>query len=257
MIPPTSIDGTDITGATIDGTDVQEITVDGQTVFTAVPPPPQFAIHQWKMDEGTGTTVADSIGSLDATLQNGAGWQSDSNAVGGTTTDYDGSNDIAEVIGSSSFYEPNFAIGVTAEFDDNNRSPIVNKGVTSASETNSPVAFDLTRLPTRTFFRVIQDSTDTRTNIEFSGNTSTGQKYRFFCICDTNRIALFVNGQKEDESNATITIDNINEPIYFGGDGSGFPYYMNGKLDNIIFYENSTISDSVAVNDYNIQPWTP
>jgi len=35
MMPPTSIDGTDITGATIDGTDVQEITVDGQTVFGA------------------------------------------------------------------------------------------------------------------------------------------------------------------------------------------------------------------------------
>jgi len=33
--PPTSIDGTDITGATIDGQDVQEITVDGQTVFLA------------------------------------------------------------------------------------------------------------------------------------------------------------------------------------------------------------------------------
>jgi len=36
---PTSIDGTDITGATIDGTDVSEITVDGQTVFTAGGPP--------------------------------------------------------------------------------------------------------------------------------------------------------------------------------------------------------------------------
>jgi hypothetical protein len=33
--PPTSIDGTDITGATIDGQEVQEITVDGDTVFTA------------------------------------------------------------------------------------------------------------------------------------------------------------------------------------------------------------------------------
>jgi len=32
---PTSIDGTDITGATIDGQDVTEITVDGDTVFTA------------------------------------------------------------------------------------------------------------------------------------------------------------------------------------------------------------------------------
>jgi len=38
MMPPTSIDGTDITGATIDGTEVQEITVDGQTVFSAGPP---------------------------------------------------------------------------------------------------------------------------------------------------------------------------------------------------------------------------
>jgi len=35
---PTSIDGTDITGATIDGTDVTEITVDGVPVFTAFPP---------------------------------------------------------------------------------------------------------------------------------------------------------------------------------------------------------------------------
>jgi len=34
---PTSIDGTDITGATIDGTDVTEITVDGDTVFSAWP----------------------------------------------------------------------------------------------------------------------------------------------------------------------------------------------------------------------------
>lgn len=33
---PTSIDGTEITGATIDGQDVSEITVDGETVFTAV-----------------------------------------------------------------------------------------------------------------------------------------------------------------------------------------------------------------------------
>jgi len=39
MIPPTSIDGTDITGATIDGTDVTEITVDGDVVFSAGPAP--------------------------------------------------------------------------------------------------------------------------------------------------------------------------------------------------------------------------
>jgi len=46
---PTSIDGTDITGATIDGNDVQEITVDGQTVFTAVPAG-AFDITQFSFD---------------------------------------------------------------------------------------------------------------------------------------------------------------------------------------------------------------
>jgi len=35
--PPTSIDGTDITGATIDGQDVDSITIDGQEVFSSGP----------------------------------------------------------------------------------------------------------------------------------------------------------------------------------------------------------------------------
>jgi len=43
MIPPTSIDGTDITGATIDGTDVQEITVDGDVVFPAQTLPVRYS----------------------------------------------------------------------------------------------------------------------------------------------------------------------------------------------------------------------
>jgi len=41
--PPTSIDGTDITGATIDGQDVEEITVDGDVVFSATSLPVAFS----------------------------------------------------------------------------------------------------------------------------------------------------------------------------------------------------------------------
>jgi len=65
MIPPTSIDGTDITGATIDGTDVQEITVDGQTVFTAVPQIPSSTLTQnlvawYRYEDGDGRDYASS-----------------------------------------------------------------------------------------------------------------------------------------------------------------------------------------------------
>jgi len=87
---PTSIDGTDITGATIDGQDVQEITVDGQTVFTATPPLPASAVNQYKFDEGSGSTAFDSIGSLDLN-NNGMNYVSDADFVGGFSVEDNGS----------------------------------------------------------------------------------------------------------------------------------------------------------------------
>jgi len=69
-MPPTSIDGTDITGATIDGQDVQEITVDGQTVFTAGPQVPTSGLlHQWDWSAPSSTTslIEDLEGSADLT----------------------------------------------------------------------------------------------------------------------------------------------------------------------------------------------
>lgn len=51
---PTSIDGSDITGATIDGQDVSEITVDGDVVFTAVPDIPDSEVF-YSFNDGTAT----------------------------------------------------------------------------------------------------------------------------------------------------------------------------------------------------------
>jgi len=72
--PPTSIDGTDITGATIDGTEVKEITVDGDTVFTAGLEIPQTGLlHDWDLRNVSGSdgdpigTVTDQQGSDDLT----------------------------------------------------------------------------------------------------------------------------------------------------------------------------------------------
>jgi len=62
MIPPTSIDGTDITGATIDGTDVQEITVDGDVVFSAAATLPTAGLlHRYDASELTGETDGQNV----------------------------------------------------------------------------------------------------------------------------------------------------------------------------------------------------
>jgi len=76
-MPPTSIDGTDISGATIDGTEVTEITMDGDVVFSGATSPDtnslaQFDARQLNLSNGDtvtswpstdGTLVADSVGS--------------------------------------------------------------------------------------------------------------------------------------------------------------------------------------------------
>jgi len=69
MIPPTSIDGTDLTGATIDGTDVQEITVDGDVVFSAGPTLPTIGLlHNYDATLLTNpNTFIDQQGSADLT----------------------------------------------------------------------------------------------------------------------------------------------------------------------------------------------
>jgi len=88
MIPPTSIDGTDITGATIDGTDVTEITVDGDVVFQSIVISNLVDIR-FPMDEGIGTTLNDQFSFNTASLINGAGWDTKASATGGFRTSYD------------------------------------------------------------------------------------------------------------------------------------------------------------------------
>jgi len=78
-MPPTSIDGSDITGATIDGQDVSEITVDGNVVFEAGPDIPdvsmfQDPIHQYLASENYATSTGDwtdTISNITAT-ENGS-----------------------------------------------------------------------------------------------------------------------------------------------------------------------------------------
>jgi len=145
MSPPTSIDGTDITGATIDGTDVQEITVDGQTVFTAETLPVAYSnlIAWYPFDSSFyGGSNAD-----DATALFNSGQSGDSTAYDGTVSgatyqssggvtdikagansgafDFDGSNDyISTGINNTVISNP-LSICAWFDIDSTGRNPIV------------------------------------------------------------------------------------------------------------------------------------
>jgi len=147
---PTSIDGTDITGATIDGTDVQEITVDGQIVFSAGPsnlPVAYSNLVAWyPFDSATyGGSNADDVtaiigGSGDDTAYDGTVSGATYQSSGGVTDinagansgafDFDGSNDTMQTSGGS-FAPDTITFWLNPDFDINSsglRVPIAGTG---------------------------------------------------------------------------------------------------------------------------------
>jgi hypothetical protein len=88
---------------TPDGSEVAEIVLpDGSTASEVVAPDgsvvfeggiPDGLTNRWKIDEGTGSSLADSVG-IQPLTTNGATWVSNSKFTGGAALDHDGSDDF-------------------------------------------------------------------------------------------------------------------------------------------------------------------
>jgi len=125
---PTSIDGTDITGATIDGQDVEEITVDGQTVFSGAPPIID-SFEDGNLSEYSGSTgsynivnspVFDGSNALQATSPNDDIHRTDAVSPGDTVAVYYRAADPADNAGAFRFGyngSSGYEVNVSVEFD--------------------------------------------------------------------------------------------------------------------------------------------
>jgi len=254
MTPPISIDGPDITGATIDGTDVQEITVDGQTVFTAEPPIPSSAIHRYKLDEGSGTTATDSIGSRDGTINN-ASYVS-GNFQGGFALDFDGAT--TSVVFGPPVLSGSGAIGITVVFDDTQSTQYI---VSGGQQSNNPISYQL----------IIRDSQDHLEILTFDGSNNvfssvsmsqfnTTDKFRILFQSDGNEFEIYSNGvlvsTVDSSGNGFL---NLNTTAALGAQVKGGSFLTNrfdGKLDDMIIYSTDLTASEIQ-QDFDAQPWSP
>jgi len=250
MIPPTSIDATDITGATIDGTDVTEITVDGQTVFTAGPPAPASAIHHWVMDEGTGTTVRDFIGGLDGNA-NFSDWISDSDFIGGTALDFSGSDQID--IANSRIDLQKGAILATAKNVGTGFNTLLcrrNNFYGEESIGSYSIGFNSNICDCELVDGNVQD------NIEFNTNPSQVQRYGFVWSVPDDILRLSINGTVVVDKNLDLSsVNNPNRDILIGQREQGSTGFV-GQIDNIILC-NDVLTASELQTDFNAQPFAP
>jgi len=98
MAPIFTPDGAEVSEVILpDGATASEVVApDGSTVFSAIP---DSGTNQWKHSAGSGTTLSDSIGNINGTI-NGATWQTGVGA-GNAYLDYDGVDDFTD-LGSAS-----------------------------------------------------------------------------------------------------------------------------------------------------------
>jgi len=260
MIPPTSIDGTDITGATIDGTDVTEITVDGQTVFSAAPSnlPVAFSdlIAWYPFDSATyGGLEADDVtaiigGSGDDTAYDGTVDGAIYRSSGGVTDINAGANSGAYEFQQNFNSSPNDAIDLPSQYLTTGTVSVwVNVDVFDNDNlfligTNSDNFFGISKLDD--FIVRDRDNHDT-TSFAAASSMTTNTWHHLVWSVDGSTIRCWIDNNRTNASGPEgLRFDEIGYP-YFSGNNR---YSLDGKADDLRVYDK-VLSDSEVTQIYN------
>jgi len=231
---PTSIDGTDITGATIDGTDVQEITVDGQTVFTAGPLPVAFSnlVAWYPFDSATyGGSNADDVTAI-------LGGSGDDTAYDGTVTGatYQSSGGVTDIRAGANSGAFSFA-------DDRIQLPF----------TRIDVPFSLT------IWSFTSDPALTSEQGQvFSNFSSTGDDFQIVYSSNPLRVRfgydvgpgfhVIANVNANTYNHVAITYDGSTAKTYFNGSFVDSYNFTDSFIDNGEFFNIGTSDDGRGHN---------
>ena len=244
MIPPTSIDGTDITGATIDGTDVQEITVDGDVVFSAGLNLSPNLKHYWTFDDAdvSGNTVFDTVGNIDGTIS------------GGVTTGVAGELGEAFIMDGENDGEVNFGSIPICESATEFTLSIFVKNATPAADwdrSNGNIFGDFRDFNDAIYMGLLDDNT-VFTNVERSGtrtslntndslNLNTFQHY--VLVWDAPTAETYLNGNSIGANNGPS--QTMSSTDFYIAYRTGRNYHTNVTVDEARIYDKALTSTEV------------
>jgi hypothetical protein len=265
--PPTSIDGTDITGATIDGQEVQEITVDGDTVFKAGTLPVAYSdLVAWYPFDSSfyGGSNADDATAVFNPAQSGDSTAFDGTVNGATYQSSGGVTDINAGANSGAFQFTSDSINMgdvldfgTSSFtimawfepdgtQDNNHT-LIGKGEFSTGYGMSA--------ETDRFFARIDDGTNPSQvqDFSFDGTIQTFTHGAFVVDRGIEQVELFKNGSSvgTEDSSATGNLNNSVDFIMGRNINNGD---FNGTIDDARVYNTALSSSQINQIIQNTDP---
>jgi hypothetical protein len=207
---------------------------------------PPSVIYRWKLDEGSETTINDSVGSLTGTLNGSANWVFDSNSVGGAHIDFDGSDDFIDLGDVTN--EAQFSAAFWANPDN------------LSSATPQDVIFWSTNTGNSTGANISMFSDDLKINIEgsvtftsFSPLEGEWNHYAF-SYDSSGSLDFYLNGTLEEIiSIGDGNVSNGTRDFHIAKDSFGGDRFFDGQLDDIIVAD-SPLSSSEVKDLYNLSP---
>jgi len=267
---PTSIDGTDITGATIDGTDVQEITVDGDTVFTAGPTLPvaySNLVAWYPFDSATyGGSDTDDVTAIiggsgddtayDVTNQIGTNTHQSSGGVvdinAGASSGYYETTDNASLEGNASGFPSGNAERTTTLWYKHDSAPLSSHYAFSYGNTSNNEAW---AMEVEGSFRVVGFFNDWNTGVS-APSAPTG--WEFVAASHSSSQTRFYHNPTSASPDATTSSFTFNTgpgDFYLGGwVQSPKSSDLIGDIDDIRVYDRQLTSQEILDIYNNTEP---
>ncbi|MDD4531331.1 MAG: prepilin-type N-terminal cleavage/methylation domain-containing protein [Candidatus Pacebacteria bacterium] len=218
-------------------------------------------ISEWKLDNGSGTTIADSwnggnggtiSGFTDTTAgygdTHGSGWMSSSNCISGTCLKFDGSNDYINVIDNSNLDSNSITVSAWIKIGDSlpgDWGTIIAKGYQSDNNhfwlcyrTNSGFMFEFGNGTTRSaaYYNI---TPALNTWYYVVGTYVSGFQY------------IYVNGVKGAQQTFIGNLGTNSYPLIMGKASYASNYYWTGIIDEVRFFNANLPSSQIREHYYS------
>jgi len=236
---PTSIDGTDITGATIDGTDVQQITIDGDTVFSAGDDLTPNEVSHYRFEQNVLDSFGDNDGSLSGASFNTTSEEGNFSLDVGTDAD----QHHAVIPDSNSLDLNNFTISCYAYF--NGFASEVNGLVVKGPQNANNVNYEL---------RASSDGLDVAfgdgSNFyaeKKSTTINTGEWVHCVGTYDGSSLVAYVNGSQSSGSSVSATPNTNSDNLLIGKElDNDNDRAHHGYIDDVKIYNTALTASQIS-----------
>jgi hypothetical protein len=218
------------------------------------------AVHAWPLNDGTGTTAADSAGSLNATLNGAAAWAHDAStgANRGTILNLNGTTGYAATSGPALNTSQSFTVSAWVYL--NALSTTANSTFVSQSDAGEVAAngFQLyysSGAQVWAFDRHNDDTTSTSFTAAYGQKAIAGQWTHLVGVYDatTGLMSLYVNGHLSATKTYAGTVWNASGPVEIGRrlyEGS-YGEYANAEISDVRLYSTALPPADAAANNDN------